>query len=36
MVMFDAVSGLMIGLYVGVYIISVLILIWYANRNLED
>lgn len=34
--MFDAVSGLMIGSYIVVYVICVGILIRYANRNLED
>lgn len=34
--MFDAVSGLMIGLYIGVYIVCIFILIRYANKNLED
>ena len=34
--MFDAVSGLMIGSYIVVYVIFVGILIWYANHHLED
>ena len=33
--MFDAVSGLMIGSYIVVYVICVGILIWYANHHLE-
>lgn len=33
--MFDAVSGLMIGSYIVVYVICVG-LIWYANHHLED
>ena len=34
--MFDAVSGLMIGSYIVVYVICVGILNWYANHHLED
>jgi len=34
--MFDAVSGLMIGSYIVVYVICVGILSWYANHHLED
>lgn len=34
--MFDAVSKLMIGLYFTVYIVSIFILIRYANKHLSD
>lgn len=34
--MFDAVSGLMIGLYILVYIICIVILLWYADKHLKD
>lgn len=32
----DKISGIFMGLYIGVYIVCIAILIWYANKYLEE
>lgn len=34
--MFDEISGLFIGLYLVVYLVSVIILVVYANKKLDE